>query len=163
MKSSHNRTWTWIFSLHNQWCMWVDFLSTFECEFLLLAMCSVSPVLQGQFVQTLSLCRANSDEVWFIYWQEHSCYSWNLTLKTIEIILTDIKNEYTYSGYVWENDVLWSIVTVCIQWICVREWRIVKYCNSIHCTSASQTQNCKPCKLGTCFVYNFVVLCILWC
>jgi len=23
-----------IFSFHNQWCMWVEFLSTFECEFL---------------------------------------------------------------------------------------------------------------------------------
>jgi len=80
-----------------------------------------------QFLVGGRLCRANSAEVWFIYCLAHSCHSWNLILKTIEIILA--KNEYTYSGYVWENDVLWSIVTVYIQWICVREWRIVEYYN----------------------------------
>jgi hypothetical protein len=54
-KSSHNSTWTCIFRFHNQWCMWVEFLSTPECEFLLWAVCTVSPCLTGQFVQTVSL------------------------------------------------------------------------------------------------------------
>ena len=45
MKSSHNWTWTCIFSFHIQWFMWVEFLSALECEVLPKAVCSVSPCL----------------------------------------------------------------------------------------------------------------------
>jgi len=45
INSSHNRTWTCFFSFHNQWCMYVGFLSTLECEVLLWTVCSVSPSL----------------------------------------------------------------------------------------------------------------------
>ena len=45
INSNHNKTQTRIFSFHNQWCMWMEFLSTLECEVLLWAVCSVSPCL----------------------------------------------------------------------------------------------------------------------
>jgi len=55
------------------------------------------------------------------------------------------------------------------------EGKVLKYTHCISCTNdirsavtsdkgeESPRQNCKPCKLGTCCVYNLVVLCILWC
>jgi hypothetical protein len=41
----HNRTRVHILRFHNQWCMWVEFQCTFDCEVLLWTVCSVSPCL----------------------------------------------------------------------------------------------------------------------
>ena len=52
------------------------------------------------------------------------------------------------------------------------EGKVLKYTHCISCTNDIRTsdkgeesprQNCNPCQLGTCCVYNLVVLCILWC
>ena len=54
IKSSHNRSWTCIFSFHNQWCVWVEFLPWDVKSYFVLCVQSV-PVLHGQFVQTVLL------------------------------------------------------------------------------------------------------------
>jgi hypothetical protein len=113
MKSSHNWTRTCIFSFHNPWCMWVEFVSALECEVLLWAVCSVSPCLtwsvcSDSFVVGWRDCSSNSAEIWFIYRHAHSYYSWSLIMKTVEFILTDI-------------------ISVYIQWICMGKWRAVEY------------------------------------
>jgi len=68
MKFSHNWTCTCIFSFHNQWGMWVEFLFTLECEVLLCAVCSVSPCLT----------RSDCSDIFVVGWRLLVQQCWNV-------------------------------------------------------------------------------------
>jgi len=84
MKSSHNWTRTCIFSFHNQWCMWVEFLSALECEVLLWAVCSVSPCL------TRSVCSDSFVVGWRLLVQQ----CWHMIYLLTCIFLLYLKLNY---------------------------------------------------------------------
>jgi hypothetical protein len=115
IKFSHNRTWTFVFSFHNQGvCGWNCYL---ECEVLLCAVCSASPCL------TRSVC----SDSFFVGGRlsVHQCWSMIHLLTCTLLSYLKLNGE---NGWIYFNrHKMWEYML----WICMGKWHIVEY--YIHC------------------------------